>query len=134
MRDRIAALMVRASVSGAIDYAKADPYNKAWQIKQRLVLNEIARREDEKIIAAVQQHWLAYVSHSSLESDSWKKVKDNATDTLKSLQNIIFPWLEGAEPEEKKDTIESKYGSLIKQYREMVARQQAERDANKAES
>ena len=134
MRDRIAALMVRASVSGAIDYAKADPYSKSWQIKQRLILNEIARREDEKVIIAVQQHWLAYVSHSSLEPDSWQKVKNHATDTLKSLQNIILPWLEGAEPAEKKDTIEGKYGHLIKQYRDMVARQQAEREANSAES
>ena len=134
MSDRIAALMVRASVSGAIDYATADPNNKAWQIKHRLVLNEIARREDEKIISAVQQYWLAYVSHSSLEPDSWQKVKDHAADALKSLQNIILPWLEGAEPAEKKDTIEGKYGGLIKQYREMVARQQAEHEANNAES
>lgn len=126
--------MVRASVSGAIDYATADPYNKSWQIKHRLVLNEVARREDEKIIIAVQQHWLAYVGHSSLEPESWKKVKDNASDTLKSLQNIVLPWLEGAEPAEKTDTIEGKYGDLIKQYRDMVARQQADTAANNAES
>lgn len=117
--------MVRAAVSGAIDYSTADPGNKAWHIKHQLVLKEIARRADEKLIIAVQQHWLSYVSHSSLEADSWQKVKTEATDTLKNLQNIILPWLEGAESAVKNDTIEGKYGGLIKQYREMMARQKA---------
>jgi len=126
--------MVRAAVSGAIDYATADPYSAAWQIKHRLVVNEISRREDEKIITAAQQHWLAYVSHSSLEADSWQKVKDNAANTLKSLQNIVLPWLEEAESGEKKDTIEGKYGNLIAQYKQMVAKAAEEREKNNAES
>jgi hypothetical protein len=132
--DRLAAFMVRAAVSGAIDYATADPYNKAWQIKHSLILKEIARKEDEKLIVAVQQHWLAYVSHSSLEADSWTKIKNQAAETLKKLQNTVLPWLEGAEPTEEKDTIEGKYGNLIKQYREMVSRQQAETGDASAES
>lgn len=126
--------MVRAAVSGAIDYATADPYNKTWQIKHQLVLKEIARQEDEKIITAVQKHWLAYVSHSALEPDSWQKVKNQAVDALKGLQAVVLPWLEGAEPENKNDTIEGKYGGLIKQYREMVARQQAAAESNNAKS
>lgn len=124
--------MVRAAVSGAINYATADPYNKQWRIKHVLVLQEVARLADEKIIQAVQRHWLAYVSHSGLESDSWSRVKDRATEALKGIQSTLFPWVSPEETAAKKDTIESKYGHLIAQYRALVARKTKENNTENA--
>jgi len=123
--------MVRAAVSGAINYAVADPYNKMWQIKHNLILQEVARQEDEKLILALQRHWLSYVANSALERDSWTRVKNSAAEALKNLLNTTFPWREIDETAGEKDTIESKYGDLIKQYREMVS--QAAADQTSAE-
>lgn len=132
VRDRVAALMVRAAVSGAMDYTTADPYNKTWRVKHSLILQEITRLDDEKIIQAVQRHWLAYVANSSLEKESWEKVKDHAADALKGLQRNLFPWVKLEETEAKKDTIEHKYGDLIAQYRAMMAQKNSAADKEQA--
>lgn len=126
--------MVRAAVSGAIDYATADPYNKQWRIKHTLILQEVARLENFKIIHAVQQHWLAYVSHSNLNDDSWAKVKDKAEEALQNLQTTVFSWITPEETAHKKDTIEGKYGHLIAQYRAMVAQKAEKNNDQKAGS
>lgn len=126
--------MVRAAVSGAINYAVADPYNKMWQIKHSLILQEVSRREDEKLILALQRHWLSYVANSALERDSWTKVKNSSAEALKNLLNNVFPWREIEEPASEKDTIERKYGDLIKQYREMIAQPAAEQNNAETEN
>lgn len=124
MRDRIAALMVRAAASGAIDYAKCDPYDSKWRVKHVLIMREMARQEDSKLIAAAHNHWLAYVSHSNLEADSWQNMKSRAAAALEQIQANIFPWIEVEEKSSKNDTIDGKYGHLIAQYRALVASQQ----------
>lgn len=132
MRDRVAALMVRAATSGAIDYATADPYDKQWRIRHILILQEISRLDDEKIMLAAHQHWLAYVANGRLEPDSWEKMKANASNTLEGLQKTLFPWVQLEDRAQQNDTIEGKYGHLIAQYRAMVAQQKKEKQADNA--
>ena len=128
--------MVRAAVSGAIDYTTADPYNKQWRIKHILILQEVARLNDEKIMLAAHEHWLAYVSNGRLEPDSWEKMKTHAANALEGLQKTLLPWvMPSEETPDKNDTIERKYGHLIAQYRAMVAKQKKEAEqAEKAGS
>ena len=120
--------MVRASASGAVDYTTADPYDKKWRIKHILILQEIARLDDEKLMLAAHQHWLAYVSNGRLELDSWEKMKTKAADTLEGLQKTLFPWVQPEAPTNKNDTIERKYGPLIAQYRAMIAQQKKDKE------
>jgi hypothetical protein len=113
--------MVRAAASGAFDYRHADPTNRQWQLRHLLVLKEIARQQDEKILTAAHAQWLAYVGHSNLEPESWTKIKQQAADTLDQLRQTIFPWTKREENKQPTDTIDNKYGDLIAQYRAMVA-------------
>jgi hypothetical protein len=128
-RDRVAAYMVRAAASGAFNYAKADPYNRQWRLRHLLILREVARNADEQILAAVHDHWLAYVSHSQLEEGSWSNAKRKAADALETLRRAAFPWIALEETADKKDTINSEYGDLIAQYRRMVESKKAEKVA-----
>ena len=118
--------MVRAAVSGAIDYTGADPRNRQWRIKHRILLSEVERREDYELLITAHKHWLALLAHGSLTEDSFKDVKKRANELLGDIQKTVFPWIadaaakKDAAPEEapKKDTILSKDTSdLIERFK-----------------
>lgn len=121
--------MVRAAVTNAIDYSRADPYSKKWRIKHILVLREVAQQTNIRLLEAVHEHWQAYVGHSRLNEESWTKAKEQSANTLSELQDALVPWAAPeAENKKKPDTIEGKYGDLIAKYRQLVA----QTEANKA--
>ena len=112
--------MVRAAVSGAIDYSRADPTDRNWRLKQNLVLREIQRQEDLQIHTAIHQQWLAYISHGRLTPDSFDSVKSQANAALDRLQELILPWVEKAEPKQlqQNDTmLDAETQKLVEQYK-----------------
>ena len=121
MRDRAAAIMVRAAATGAFNYANADPYNSQWRLRHMLTMREVTRQSNEKLLMAAHNYWCAYVSHSNLDADSWANAKKQAADTLTDIQASIFPWVKTEENKSEKDTIDAKYGDLIAKYRQLVA-------------
>lgn len=84
--------MVRAAVSGVIDYTGADPKNRQWRIKHLLTLTEMARREDYELMQAAHRHWLALVAHGSLTEESFGNAKTRAIELLENIQTALFPW------------------------------------------
>jgi len=94
--------MVRAAVSGAVDYARADPLDNRWRIKHRLVIAEMQRRENQHMLEYLHQHWCAYVAHGGLEESSFTRVKKSASEILTDLQNTVFPWNSTAQQENEK--------------------------------
>jgi hypothetical protein len=92
--------MVRAAVSGAIDYSRADPMDNRWRIKHRLSLREMQRREDQNMMENIHRHWCAYLAHGALTEESFAAVKEKAGDALVDLQDAIFPW--NAKPKDEK--------------------------------
>ncbi|NDD52310.1 hypothetical protein EBZ39_00260 [bacterium] len=114
--------MVRAAVSGAIDYSRADPTDINWRLRQKLVLQEVQRREEVIFLDAVHRQWLAYVSHGSLTDKSFGDVKASANDALDRLQNAIFPWIETPKPGPQNDTIlDEETQKLVDQYKNLQA-------------
>lgn len=113
--------MVRAAVTGAIDYSRADPRNRQWRIKHRLILNELQRADDQKLLEYTYEHWCAYVSHGGLKEDSFKTAKTAALNTLRGLQDIIWPWLTQPEKTGENSTIDSETEQLIKVYKQRQA-------------
>jgi hypothetical protein len=99
--------MVRAAVSGAIDYSRADPMDNKWRIKHRLVLLELQRQEDQHMLEHMHRHWCGYLSHGGLTEESFGNVKEKASEILADLHANIFPWSakkkeeETTEPESK---------------------------------
>lgn len=129
MRDRVAAYMVRAAATGAFNYANSDPYDNKWRLRHRLILHEVSRQADAQLLQEIHGHWLAYVSRSHLEPDSWDFVKKKADEALTAINASVYPWAAGnekAETARSEDTIYAKYGDLIDSYRAMVAEKTAE--------
>jgi hypothetical protein len=120
--------MVRAAATGAIDYAGADPYDRQWRLKHRLMLREIHRREEHALLDIVHRHWCAYLSHGGLNDDSFQHVKTSVTSALTSLDKTIFPWdkpeqsTRPAEEEKPQNsTIDATTQALIDRYRQLTA-------------
>ena len=129
--------MVRAAVSGAIDYSRADPTDNRWRVKHRLLLTEVQRQEDEKILAHNHRHWCAYLGHGNLTEDSFESVRENAKTSLQTLHEVVFPWYAGKKKEEsaeeenttKKSKIDKSAQALIERFkiwREKKSKEQAE--------
>lgn len=113
--------MVRAAASGAIDYTGADPTEKNWRIRHRLLLREVHRQEEQKLLDCVHRHWCAFTGHGSLSEDSFKKVKTSVSDVLSDLQQVIFPWDTQSKKEAKNSTIDPETQRLIDNYKKMMA-------------
>jgi hypothetical protein len=113
--------MVRAAVSGAIDYSRADPLDNHWRIKHRLLVTEMQRREDQHMLENLHRHWCAYVAHGSLAEESFTKVKKSASDILDDLQNNVFPWRKDVKKDAESDSGNSKIDDaeqqLIERYK-----------------
>lgn len=115
--------MVRAAVSGAINYAGADPRDRHWRLKHRLLLDEVERREDYELLTIAHRHWLALLSHGNLTEESFKAVKKHANEVMGVIQKTTFPWLEAKKAEDgaQKDTIvDSETQSLIERYKQTM--------------
>jgi methyltransferase-like protein len=117
--------MVRAAVSGAIDYSDADPENKRWRIKHRLVITEISRRDRQQILERYHAHLCSYLSHSRLTEESFEKLKDDANDAYKKLKTAVYPWLDAPEKENEtkpaKSKIDANTEALINRYKTYLA-------------
>jgi hypothetical protein len=115
--------MVRAAVSGAINYAGADPQNRQWRLKHRILLEEVERREDYELLTIAHKHWLALLSHGNLTEESFKEVKKQANEVMGEIQKTTFPWVEVKEAgkDAEKDTIvDSSTQALIDRYKQQL--------------
>jgi hypothetical protein len=109
--------MVRAAATGVFNYEGADPTNKHWRIKHRLIINELLNQEDKFLLERVHDHWLGYVAHGGLEKESFERVKDHATSTLKKIKLSVFPWSDREEAKGQNATIKPADADLISRYR-----------------
>lgn len=118
--------MVRAAASGAIDYTGADPLNRQWRIKHRLLLREVHRKEEENLLTNVHRHWCAYASHGRLSEESFDKVKEELANALVDLQGVVFPWArkEQEQKEDKNSKIDSTTQKLIDVWKSLPERKQ----------
>lgn len=116
--------MVRAAAGGVIDYSSADPQDGQWRLKHRLLLHELERQDNYRLLDAVHRQWLSHVSHGSLTAESYQNVKERANETLDALQKTIFPWREQPKPEGQKDTIKPEDQQMIERYKQLQAAQQ----------
>ena len=113
--------MVRAAVSGAINYAGADPRNRQWRVRHQILLAEVERREDYEMLTTAHKHWLALLSHGNLTEESFKAVKKHANEVMGAIQKTSFPLIElkKTEDDPQKDTIvDSSTQNLIERYKQ----------------
>lgn len=78
-------------------------------------------QDDKDLLRSVHQHWLGYIAHGNLTTDSFEKVKNFATDTLKDIKTATYPWVATEEPKPQNATITSVEEGMIERYKAMQA-------------
>lgn len=127
--------MVRAAVSGAINYSRADPTDNRWRIRHRLLLLELQRREDQQMLEHMHRHWCAYLGHGGLTIDSFENIKKSASKVLNDLHGNTFPWIEKPKetppPEQRKEN-EPEESKIDDESKKMIERFKVWRQEKKA--
>lgn len=88
--------MVRAAVSRAVDFERADPNDKWWWRRTNLILEEIARRDRLSYQTLQHQHWIGLAGSGRIDSDNFAKAQANAGEVLNNTFILLFPWQAGA--------------------------------------
>ena len=114
--------MVRAAVSGAVDYSLADPTDPTWRLRHRLLITEVQRKEEQGLADYLHRHYCAYLAHGSLNADSFQRIKAATATALTDLQAVVFPWAAQDKPTaeeiaKKEATIDPATQRLIDAYK-----------------
>lgn len=83
--------MVRASVTGAINFAAADLNDRYWWRKLRWTLDSLQKEEDFELDACQHRHWVTIFANSSLDDESFATAKANAQHYLTKLLSARYP-------------------------------------------
>lgn len=86
--------MVRAAVSGALNFDRADPFDTWWWIKTNLVLEEVSRQDRVVWLSANHRHWCAMMAHGNLKDDGFAKSQTESSALLDKVADSLFPWRE----------------------------------------
>lgn len=88
--------MVRAAVSGAINFAEADPFDTWWWIKTNLVLEEVSRQDQIVWLSANHRHWCAMMAHGNLKDNGFTKAQSESNELTDKIAEALYPWREKA--------------------------------------
>jgi hypothetical protein len=84
--------MVRAAARRAIDFSEADPRDRRWWLRLRLVLDEL---EADTIAAYHRLHYdytTAVLGRSDLREDSYRRLTKDAEERLHRIVKVARPW------------------------------------------
>jgi hypothetical protein len=84
--------MVRAALSGAVDFSQASATDAGWWRRTNVLLDELASREDADLLAEAYQYHLALMGNSALTDDSFNRAKKSALETFTEIFNLAHPW------------------------------------------
>lgn len=112
-------MMVRAAVTGAIDFSKAEPYNPQWMAYLRLVVMELIRESSIDIAKTLHQHYLALCTVTRIDDSGYKQLRDGANNLLDLIDAESYPWEKDKASQAQRDTAkaarqewEEHYGEL----------------------
>jgi hypothetical protein len=118
--DRGAALMQQAARRGAIDFRRADAYDRSWQYLLHQGLRDTHRQLRLEYLHAAHRHHLA--GAQVLSPDGAKESWRLAGETLDRIHACLFPWEAGSEEKQQQrrqtesrqmlDTWEARYGAM----------------------
>lgn len=105
--------MVRAAVTGAIDFQHADPLNESWWLRLKWTLEEMLRQIDVDLWRIDLDRANAYLASSPLVPDSWAKQQQNSIDARDSIYKLTRPWVKELTTEDKIKDGTSRYESTF---------------------
>ena len=89
----MACLIVRAAMSGAIDYSKFDPDSVSSWLHHRWVTDEIERKQMLELQLLQHRHHAAFLSRPALTAASVEHVTASMRAAMNQAAKDMFPWL-----------------------------------------
>jgi len=111
--DRGAILTVKSAALGIIDYREADILDRGWWRKWRMLVGEVATKDNAELLRDLYTYHLALVANSGLSEDSFKSVQESARTNLEQLIAVKRPWEEA----EKTDIISSEVSQFKEDFK-----------------
>ena len=87
-------MIVQLAARGLVNFELADPQNRDWQRKLRVLEGALEAQNLEVIHRMTFEHALSYVSNSSLSADSFKNMCQEATSQAFNIKKLRFPWID----------------------------------------
>lgn len=85
--------MVRASVTGRIDFTKFDPWDIWWWKRLKWVISDLERENTREVMQLQHRHWVTIATRATLTPESFDAAKTNAAASLNRFIKAVYPWL-----------------------------------------
>jgi hypothetical protein len=86
--------MVQLAARGLVNFELADPYNRSWQRKLKILMNAAEAQNLEVAQRLNFEQALSYTSNSALSADSFKAMTQEANQAALSIKKLRFPWID----------------------------------------
>jgi len=107
---------VRAAIRGVIDFREAKLTDPNWWKRCRMLLNGLAREDDQQLHRGVLDYHLALVANSGLTEDSFKTAQENARNAFYDILGSLRPWEGASAADRKRREIEDLRQAYIKEF------------------
>lgn len=97
--------MVKAAVSGAVDYSQADPLDEHWWLRFWWAIEEVQRQEAIAVLETHHRHEVALLAHGRLADDGFSKTQDRSNELVEDITKLHRPWY-------RKQTMQERAGQL----------------------
>ena len=93
-RDRITSLLVEAAADGAVDFAKADPFDAWWWKRTGWVLSELLRKRNLRYLEVEIALARTALGNPEMTKDGgYESIFDKCYARLQDIYGKCFPWL-----------------------------------------
>jgi hypothetical protein len=102
-------LMSTAAATGKIDYTRADSNSIRWLLYERMVLDQLDKEKGIDLIKQQHLQWVASTvwPENDRRGHYYKSHFNKGVDLLKTLRNVLFPYLSTNPKDMYKDDMES---------------------------
>ena len=111
--DRVGWLIVQAAATGAIDFREADPFDRHWNLKVKLILEHL---QHQLYMQSAQLSFQEYLGILPLvEPQQRGEIIESATAWREEAVRHLLPWV-AATAQDKKRTIQRLRAQYIERY------------------
>lgn len=84
--------MVRAAATGAVDFAAADPLDRRWWARLRIILDELAGQARFELNRLYHGRGRSLLALEGLGQQSLQSIQESLEAYEKEIEGILTPW------------------------------------------
>lgn len=104
--------MVKAHLSGAVDFREMRPRDPGWWRRLNLIIKGLEMEDESRVVEALRSHHLAMISSGALTEEDFSKYQKLAIEGFYRFLGTVRPW-ESVDPEQLR---RDEYSKLRREY------------------